>query len=119
MQFHFDDYIKFSTDYEVKAANGAKYKAGDIVSMSLSGARHFVRRGVAAYWTGRKKKAPEASSENPGDPKAVGGGMYELPDGTRVKGKDAAAKAMEKIKVSKIQPEPDRAAIAQRTLSDI
>jgi len=40
------------------------------------------------------KGAPEASAESATEPKHVGGGWYELPDGRRIRGKDAAFAAL-------------------------
>ena len=42
----------------------------------------------------KRKLIGEAIEEPTAEPKHVGGGMYELPDGTRVKGKQAAFDAM-------------------------
>ena len=124
--------IKFTADYTVDHPGGATYKAGDIEEMSGASARHFVRRNVAVYWAGKTKEDPKVPGEDrrvkpyyelqpdvTTGAKHVGGGTYVLPDGTRIKGKDAAAAAMAKIKIDKTQPEPDRAAVAKRTLSDV
>lgn len=126
--------IKFTDDYTVDAPGGATYKAGDIEDMSGPSARHFVNRSVAIYWSGKKPKPkpePQASGqdrrikpdyetqpETVGEPKHIGGGMYLLPDGTKIKGKGAADEAMSKMKIGNIAPEPDRAAIAKRNFSD-
>lgn len=42
----------------------------------------------------KRKLIGEAIEEQIAEPKHVGGGMYELPDGTRVKGKQAAIETM-------------------------
>ena len=122
--------IKFLVDYKVKAAKGAEYKAGDYVEFPSASARHFIKRGVAVYEE-KPKKSVKASADNrrikpdsenqpetADDPKHIGGGTYELPDGTRVKGKEEADARMSKMIVGKTVPEPDRAAIAKRTFSD-
>ena len=53
----------------------------------LEGALHNWRESFTPE-EAAKKPAPKAA------PKHVGGGWYELPDGTRVQGKEAALKAM-------------------------
>lgn len=42
----------------------------------------------------KRKLISEAIEEPIAEPKHVGRGMYELPDGTRIKGKQAAIEAM-------------------------
>lgn len=42
----------------------------------------------------KRKLIGETIEEPTAEPKHVGGGMYELPDGTRIKGKQAAIEAM-------------------------
>lgn len=42
----------------------------------------------------KRKLISEAIEEPIAEPKHVGGGYYELPDGTRIKGKQAAIEAM-------------------------
>jgi len=67
----------------------------------------FFRRRKALYNQGHLKAVPFEEltadqrlflAEKLGkmEPQHVGGGMYELPDGTRVRGKEAAQQAIEK-----------------------
>lgn len=121
--------IKFTAFYKVDAPNGETYEAGQYVDLPPASARHFVRRGVAEYAQKPKKKAPKPAPmrrfkekylppEVADTPKHVGAGFYLLPDGTKVKGKEAAAEAMKKMKIGKTIPEPDRATIEKRVFSD-
>ena len=85
--------IKFSKDYKVNAANGAKYKAGQVVQLPEASARHFVGRGLAEYTV--------------------------KPAAKNLKINEPATKAKKIKKLEDPVPEPDRAAIAKRVFTDI
>lgn len=61
--------IKFLVDHEVKAANGPKYKAGQVVEVDQSHMLHFVKRNLAVRIDG--DSAPETAAAEPAEEKAT------------------------------------------------
>lgn len=68
------------------------YSPGEVVELDTQKAKKWIEAGIAS---------PQKATRPPGEvavkpsPKHVGGGYFELPDGRRVKGKEAAIEAME------------------------
>lgn len=72
-------------------------KRGDIVELDYNKAKKLIDRGYAVAVGENKAKTREKATIAPGEtrePKHVGGGWYELPNGERVKGKDEADRRM-------------------------
>ena len=102
------EFIEFLQTYTVKDQSGTMYEKGTVHQLSSASCRHFVMRGVARY----------VSMDIPG-PVHTGGGWYELPNGEKIKGKDAAMEAMLEYRKSKpetLDDEPGPDAGAGRTL---
>lgn len=57
--------IRFLVDHEVKAANGPKYKAGQVVEVDASHMLHFIKRNLAVRVDG--DKAPETAAVSPAE----------------------------------------------------
>ena len=55
--------IKFTEDYQVKDAEGKKYKDGQVVKgMNQASCDHFVSRGVARYYDAKAEKTAKAKA---------------------------------------------------------
>lgn len=82
-------------------STGERVEPGTLVNLSLNAGRRMVARGLVAPVERQKqpetatRTAPETSAERTLEPKHVGGGWYELPGGSRVRGKDAALERMQ------------------------
>ena len=85
-------FIEFTEFYKVQDAAGAEFEAGSVYEVSPESARHFLRRNVAKY-VGAVLEYEAEPDEVDEFPKHVGGGWYELSDGERIRGADAAIDA--------------------------
>lgn len=88
--------IVFTKNYKVKDDEGLEYLEGCIYAVPPASARHFIKRGVAEYTDVEPPEETEPKDVEEYDspefdlPKHAGGGMWELPDGRRIKGKKEA-----------------------------
>lgn len=85
--------VLFTDYYKVADESEAEFHEGQVYDLPNASANHFIKRGVA------KKISDDelAEIDSPDDgadpdewPKHTGGGWYELPDGSRIRGKQAA-----------------------------
>ncbi len=71
-----------------------RFEAGKVYDLPVTSADRWIQRGIAVLVDDGASEESEEPGAESGEITHVGGGYYELPDGRRVRGKDAALAAL-------------------------